>query len=109
MSAHNGHGPHPIRLGDDGEFYATIACKSCGYISASDNDQCEQCGLPFPQPPSLLRLRLEQLRRSDQKKNESSHSTFGLGKLSLFVTILLAVMFVITLAAYLIPRIAPIR
>src|SRR5258706_15811142 len=89
-----------IQLTSDGELSA-VACSYCGHISLTSSERCERCNVRLPEPPSLLRLQLEQLRRSDAKKNESAPAVTGFGKLSLFVLIILVLLSIVVLLTYL--------
>lgn len=50
-------------LSDDGELVNAIFCSRCGELTSLDDHRCDACGETFPEPPSILRMRLERLRQ----------------------------------------------
>jgi hypothetical protein len=97
-----------VRLADDGEL-AIASCLNCGYVSEQVNEQCEQCGVRFPQENTPLRTQLERLQRSEVKKNETARSTFDTGKFSRLVFAVIAALSTTIWAIYLISRAVSIQ
>jgi uncharacterized membrane protein YvbJ len=63
--------PRTALLSDDGELINAIFCSRCGELTSLDDHRCDACGELFPEPPSIIRMRLERLRQPDkQSKRE---------------------------------------
>jgi uncharacterized membrane protein YvbJ len=53
-------------MSSDGELVDAIFCSRCGELTSLDDHRCDACGEQFPEPPSILRMRLERLRQPDK-------------------------------------------
>ncbi len=66
-----------MRLDDEGELRDGIFCNHCGHVNFTPSQTCEACGNLFPKPFSPLRLRLEALRRSEEKQKDRTSSQWN--------------------------------
>lgn len=80
--------PPRIRLNEEGELLDGVFCQQCGHLNYTPGQACEQCGKPFPEPFSPLRLRLEALRRSDGKQKDITTSQPSIWRFCIWVTII---------------------
>src|SRR5258708_1152987 len=90
-----------VRLNDDGELRDGKFCAHCGQIGLRGSKVCEHCGEPFPVPLTALRLRLEALRQSEEKKKELAGSERRIRGLFYRVVLMLVLVFALVIFAIL--------
>jgi len=58
------------KLSSGGELVDVIFCSRCGELTSLDDHRCDVCGEQFPEPPSILRMRLERLRQPGKQSKQ---------------------------------------